>query len=410
MRPGVGPAYGVIMTLPAAVDDSPRAGALIVRRSPRDWWADVLLFVVGLLFALLTFIDGVDRQLAAVPLAVDVGLGVLSCLLLWGRRRWPVGVAVIVGLFSISSLSASGVALIALSSLAVHRRFTVVAPVAAGLGAASLATLLVRPDTSMPGWTQAVLGLVCLAAALVWGMFVRARRNLAESVRERARQAEAEQELRVIQARQAERHRIAREMHDVLAHRISLLSLHAGALELRPDAPPADIARAAGVIRDSAHQVLDDLREVIGVLRADSSGDAPERPQPTVAALPALIDEARAAGMQITFDGQLADLAAVAPAAGRNAYRIVQEGLTNARKHAPGTPASVTVDGTPAAGLTVEIRNPLPDRVDRAAAIPGAGTGLIGLAERVALTGGRLAHGPTPDGDFRLWAWLPWSA
>ncbi len=102
---------------------------------------------------------------------------------------------------------------------------------------------------------------------LVWGMFVRARRQLVHSLRERARRAEAEQQLRVEQARHHERERIAREMHDVLAHRISLLSLHAGALEFRPDAPAVEVAKAAGVIRDSAHQALQDLREVIGVLR-----------------------------------------------------------------------------------------------------------------------------------------------
>ena len=98
-------------------------------------------------------------------------------------------------------------------------------------------------------------------------MFVRARRQLVVSLRDRAERAEAEQQLRVEQARQAERARIAREMHDVLAHRISLLSLHAGALEFRPDAPPEEVARAAGVIRASAHEALEDLREVIGVLR-----------------------------------------------------------------------------------------------------------------------------------------------
>ena len=103
-------------------------------------------------------------------------------------------------------------------------------------------------------------------------MFVRARRQLVVSLRDRAERAEAEQQLRVAQARQLERTRIAREMHDVLAHRISLLSLHAGALEFRPDAPPEEVARAAGVIRASAHAALQDLREVIGVLRAELAG------------------------------------------------------------------------------------------------------------------------------------------
>ena len=134
-------------------------------------------------------------------------------------------------------------------------------------------------------------GVVITLAVLAWGMFVRARRQLIVSLRDRAERAEAEQQLRVAQARQLERTRIAREMHDVLAHRISLLSLHAGALEFRPDAPPEEVARAAGVIRASAHDALQDLREVIGVLRAETTGEATHRsrPQPTLADLPALV-------------------------------------------------------------------------------------------------------------------------
>src|SRR5207244_1912360 len=124
---------------------------------------------------------------------------------------------------------------------------------------------------------------------------------------------------------------------DALAHRISLLSMHAGALEFRPDAPPEDIARAAGIVRASAHEALQDLREVIGVLRDEAVDGSPERPQPTLANLPGLLDESREAGMHVRSECRLPDLAAVPDGVGRNAYRIVQEGLTNARKHAHGT-------------------------------------------------------------------------
>ena len=170
-----------------------------------------------------------------MPIAVDAALGVLASLGLWLRRRWPVGLAVIVGLFAIYSVSASAVALIALFTVAVHRRLRTAVLVAAGYALTSFLTLLVRPDMSPPNWWQGVLGVVCVVAVLALGMFVRARRQLALVERERAA---SEQELRVAQARQMERNRIAREMHDVLAHRLSLLSLHAGALELWPDAPP----------------------------------------------------------------------------------------------------------------------------------------------------------------------------
>jgi signal transduction histidine kinase len=198
-------------------------------------------------------------------------------------------------------------------------------------------------------------------------------------------------------------------MHDVLAHRISLLSLHAGALEFRPDAPPDEVARAAGVIRASAHQALEDLRAVIGVLRDDPDGAQPERPQPTLADLEALVEESRAAGMRLGLAWRLAPEAAVPDGLGRNAYRIVQEGLTNARKHASGSAVDVTVSGAPGEGLQIEVRNRLPVGAVAGAPIPGTGTGIIGLAERASLAGGRLEHGRTDAGDYRLWAWLPWA-
>ena len=241
-------------------------------------------------------------------------------------------------------------------------------------------------------------------------MFVRARRQLALVERERTA---SEQELRVAQARQLERNRLAREMHDVLAHRLSLLSLQAGALELWPDAPSAEITRAAGVIRSNAHGALEDLREVIGVLRSapaddDRSVGVPERPQPTLMDVPMLIDESRKAGMRVVLECEVTDLGAVPEAVGRTAFRIVQEGLTNVRKHADHTSVTVALRGAAADGLTVEIRNPGPVGVPGTTPIPGAGMGLVGLAERIALTGGRLEHGRTPAGEFRLWTWLPW--
>jgi signal transduction histidine kinase len=423
MPEGLAPPYHLIMTTPAVLEDRnllPRlvsgpdpAGVRLIGRSVRDWVVDVGCFLLAIGFTVLTLSDGVEQHLAPVPLTVDLILGGLSCIGVWLRRRWPVGFAVIVVLFSVYSMSASGVALLAVFTVAVHRRFAVVGPIAAGYALTSFVTLLVRPDISVSHWSQVVLGVVCVAAVLAWGMFVRARRQLVVSRRERARRAESEQELRVAQARQLERNRIAREMHDVLAHRLSLLSLHAGALELRPGAPPEEVARAAGVIRDSAHQALEDLREVIGVLRADQIGvdrsdQAPERPQPTLVDLPELVDQSRGVGMRVRLECQVAELAAVPAAIGRSAYRIVQEGLTNAHKHARDAEVSVAVHGTAGDGLTVEIRNPCPVGAAATAGIPGGGAGLIGLTERASLAGGRLEHGRTPAGDFRLWAWLPW--
>ena len=138
-------------------------------------------------------------------------------------------------------------------------------------------------------------------------------------------------------------------MHDVLAHRLTLLSVHAGALEFRPDAPPAEVARAAGVIRDSAHEALQDLRQIIGVLRSPGEG-ADDRPQPTLATLDALVAESREAGMKVVLDSRVPDASGVPAATGRNAYRIAQEALTNARKHAPGAEVTVTRHRPPRRG------------------------------------------------------------
>jgi signal transduction histidine kinase len=199
-------------------------------------------------------------------------------------------------------------------------------------------------------------------------------------------------------------------MHDVLAHRLSLLATYAGAIEYRPDAPPEQVARAAGVVRAGAHQALDELREVITVLREDDGdGDGAERPQPGLADLPRLVEESRDAGARIQLDDRVADPAALPGAAGRTAYRVVQEGLTNARKHAPGEPVQVVIDGRPGGGLLIEIRNPVVNGHAARPVIGGSGTGLIGLTERVRLAGGELDH-QAADGEFRLSARLPWPA
>ena len=200
-----------------------------------------------------------------------------------------------------------------------------------------------------------------------FGMFLRARRQLLATLRERAETAEAEQRRSAEAARQGERTRIAREMHDVLAHRISLVSMHAGALEYRGDASAEEVRTAAGVIRENAHQALVDLREVIGVLRGSEGGDAAgaaddgtstSRPQPTLDALDALLDETRAAGVVVRAEVDLAPDPLPATT-GRTAYRVLQEGLTNARKHGRGGAVTVCVRGTPADGLSLEVRNSL---------------------------------------------------
>lgn len=381
-------------------------------RSARDWIVDVLAFLLAVTFGLLSGTgDASDWALEGAWRWVDGGIGIVACLALWFRRRWPVTLAVAIAPLSVFSSTCSGATMVLLFTVAVHRRARTTLLVAGLHALMTLPYLALHPDQDLPYWAGVLFVLVILAAVVGWGMVVRSRRQLLRSLRERAHRAESEQQLRIEQAQQGERTRIAREMHDVLAHRISLLSMHAGALEFRPDAPPEDISRAAGVIRASAHQALEDLREVIGVLR-DAEGELDEtlatRPQPTLAALPTLLAESRAAGMRIRDGITVSPLDAFPPGPGRTAYRVVQEGLTNARKHAPGTTVTVDVTGTVGDGLTITVVTPAPVIVATAPQIPGTGTGLVGLAERTELSSGRLEHGPTPDGGFLLRAWLPW--
>ena len=278
--------------------------------------------------------------------------------------------------------------------------------------AVTVAAIVLFPIVYPPGDSfllNLLVGFLLMAVVIGWGLFVRVRREQVFGLRERAARLEAEQRLHVEQARDAERRRIAREMHDVLAHRVSLLSLHAGALEFRRDASPEEFAEAAGVIRATAHAALEELRQVIGVLRDGAEAPEPEPPQPTLADVPALVEESRAAGMRVHCRIDLPDPAAVPVALGRTAYRIVQEGLTNARKHAPAAAVDVTIAGGDQ--LVVEVVSRRPVGVGVAAdPLPGAGSGLIGLGERVALAGGELRHGPDAAGDFVLRATLPWPA
>ncbi|MEU1435369.1 histidine kinase [Streptomyces sp. NPDC005786] len=378
------------------------------RRTVRDWAVDITAFLcaAGIGLAVIDAIDA-DPTTPDAFVFVDSIVGAAACCALWVRRRWPVGLAVVLTLLTIVEPVAAGAQLVALFSVAVHRPFRPVVLVGAAALLLTPVQPYLRPDPASSFMESTVIGLLMALLALSWGMVVRSRRQLVVTLRERARRAETEAGLRAERAQRLAREDIAREMHDVLAHRLTLLSVHAGALEFRPDAPPAEVARAAGVIRDSAHEALQDLREIIGVLRSPRDGDG-DRPQPTLATLDALVAESRLAGMAVTLDNRIADPAAAPAATGRTVYRIAQEGLTNARKHAPGTEATVTVSGGPGRGITVEVRNPAPTEPFQH--VPGSGQGLIGLTERATLAGGRLDHGPEPDGGFGVRAWLPWSS
>ena len=375
-------------------------------RTVRDWVVDFALMLVAVLLGLLVFSGSYNSAVHHVPddqVVLDWALGRVACGALWWRRRFPIQIAVGTALFSAMSASASVAALLAMFTVAIHRRTAIALAVAIGGLAPGALFLLWRPQEDRL-WVEIVVSVSVTGVMLAWGMCVRARRQLVWTLRERAERAEAEQQIRAEQARTAERTRIAREMHDVLAHRISLVALHAGALEVRPDLPAERVRESASLLRTTAHQALEELRGAIGVLRGDADDDAPSMPQPTLDDIPRLVDQTREAGAKIDFDMGVNDDAPTG--LGRDAYRIVQEALTNAAKHAPGTATTVRISGAPEAGLSVSVRNRQPLPVG--ATVPGSGSGLIGLRERVDLAGGTLTHGPDGSGDFVVEARLPW--
>jgi signal transduction histidine kinase len=298
-----------------------------------------------------------------------------------------------------------------LGTLQVARRRR--SPVAIAVAVAGLAAHAVqgawRSNSGMSyGWWLALVA-VSYAALLGWGTWAQAREALIRSLHDRARRAEAEQGRRVAEARVLERRKIAREMHDVLAHRLSLLATFAGAMEYRPDSSPEQLSRAAGVVRDGVHQALDELREVISLLRDDDPPNSDGfRPQPGLADVPRLVEESRDAGTEVLLREAVDEPAEAPPSVARTAYRVIQEGLTNARKHAVGQPVQVVLRGGPGAGLEIDVRNTLTQERTAPPRWSG-GAGLVGLTERVNLAGGRLDH-EVVSGEFRLHASIPWPA
>jgi signal transduction histidine kinase len=334
---------------------------------------------------------------------LDLAAGLVTFVLMFFRRRHPLGVAAAVTLAGALSYSSAGPAVLVTVSLATRRRL----PEIVGVGVLGIVAAFVfvayQPVPPSPAWVSVTLLLAVTVALAALGMFIGSQRELMWTLQDRARRAEEQQAARVAQARAAERERIAREMHDVLAHRISLVAMHAGALTYRTDLEPEAVRSSAELIQTQAHEALSDLRLVLGVLRDDTLSAEETtslRPQPTLADLLCLVDEARQAGMVVTLRADHAE--AVPDSLGRAVYRVVQEGLTNARKHAPHAHADVEVTLGPDA-VVVTVSNATGVTEPQ---VPGAGLGLIGLRERVDLAGGVLEHG-TSGQRFVLRATLP---
>ena len=342
---------------------------------------------------------------------VDLAGGVAAAGVVLARRRAPVGSALVVYALTVLCPTAWLAGAVATFSIAVRRPW----PTAAALGVLSLGLgplqglfRLQTPGTMSWGSVAWAVGATVVVVAT--GAAVRARHELMDSLVERAERAEREAALRADAARTAERTRIAREMHDVLAHRLSMVSLHAGALAHRRTASPEEIRDALEVVRAGARDALVDLRALLGVLRdPDADPSAPGEvdtaavaPQPTLTDLGHLVDGVRAAGTPVTLRNEL-DAAAVPDECGRTLYRITQETLTNAARHAPGRPVEVRLHATGDGEVELDVSNPLPS----AGGAGAPGNGLLGITERVELAGGRvLSRGPDHD-RFRVAVRIP---
>ena len=342
----------------------------------------------------------------------DVLAGVVCFGIVLLRRRWPLAVALVTTAVAAFSSVAAGPAVLALVSVATRRRWPEIAVLAVP-NIVSIAVFERLGQTDPLPWFVLVgFGVVLYAAMVGAGMYIGARRDLFATLQWRAETAEREQLARAEQAQVAERNRIAREMHDVLAHRISVVTMYAGALAARDDLTDAERKDSARVIEENSRAALTDLRQVLGVLRQPSTdgGAAVEPPQPTLLGLEHLVGDARDLGDDITLDvatGLKPELARLPEATSRAAYRMIQEGLTNSRKHAPGAPVTVRLEGAPGQHLLLDLRNGPPPA--GTGDVPGAGLGLVGLRERAELLGGELDSRHLPDGGFVLRARLPWS-
>ena len=363
-------------------------------------WRYAVMLVISLITWSILF-EGQFHQ--TWMLALDLLIGGLSYVLVFFRREQPLFIAVILNLMVSVSATATGPAVLASVSLATRRRLPEVALLfVVNLTGTSLLYVVQPVDDEIVWWEIGLYNVALATILIAWGMYLGSRRELVWELNSRVKRAEAERDERSDRARESERARIAQEMHDVLGHRISQISMHAGALAYRSDLTPEQLREGASRIQDTANEALTDLRGVLGVLRDSKTGLLIEPPQPTYEDVPRLVEAAREAGMRIDFhDGLSGELP---PPAGRTLFRILQEGLTNAGNHAPGTLVSISVTGRPGRGVDVFVRNALGFAPEGSR---GSGLGLIGLAERAELTGGRLSH-RAEGGLFELHGWIPW--
>lgn len=346
-----------------------------------------------------------------VQLAACLALGLLACGAVFARVRYPYALLAVAW---VMTLAVTQMLLIpALFSLGVRRRNLIsvgaLVVTVALLGATySRGERLVSVDGvdldaagSLLAWILNVIAVVAVPYLL--GVSLNVRRELMRSYEERAVHAEQERAALDREAVLMERQRISSEVHDILGHKLALISMQAGALEVNADSGAANVERQAARIGQSARDGLVDLRTIIGTL------DAQDLMPYGLEAISKLVEESRASGASVELDlGRIERASDVPEDVGRAGYRIVQESLTNAHRHAPGATVRVAVAGRPGDALHLEIRNQLPLGGLRDPT-PPSGRGLPGLRERARSVGGQF-HTTIDGADFLARAELPWPA
>ncbi|MFJ7149646.1 sensor histidine kinase [Streptomyces sp. NPDC100445] len=419
------------------------------------WWARwrsaVLDGSVALASAAECGAEGIPfARDAGVPVWAGIVFGTVAGSVLLLRRKWPIAVVLVAIAITPAQMGflLSVVGLYTLAACELPRRLLAALAGMSLLGTAVVTFVRVRQDMARGDLTlgdwflpfaavTTALGLT--APPLLLGLYVGARRRLMESLRERADSLERELQLlaeraeeRAEWARNEERTRIAREMHDVVAHRVSLMVVHAAALQAVARKDPEKAVRNAALVGDMGRQALTELREMLGVLRAgegvvrraasvsslaavgEAAAAAASRVAeaegavegPCLSELEELVGQSAAAGMVVDLSVQ-GEVRSYAAEVEQTAYRVVQEALTNVHKHAAGAKTYVRLAHR-VSEIAMQVENePPPEPASASAGLPSGGNGLVGMRERVAALGGVFVSGPTDAGGFRVSAVIP---
>ncbi|WP_055617953.1 sensor histidine kinase [Streptomyces phaeochromogenes] len=423
------------------------------------WWARwrsaVLDGSLALVSAVECAIEGYPfADAAGVPVPAGMVFGAVAGSVLLFRRRWPIAV-VLVSIAITPAQMGFLMGLVGLYTLAASEMPRRIIGALAGMSMVGMLIVtyvrahqgMVRGDLQMVGdwfvpFVSITTSLGMTAPPILLGLYVGARRRLMESLRERADSLERELQLlaeraeeRAEWARNEERTRIAREMHDVVAHRVSLMVVHAAALQAVARKDPEKAVKNASLVGDMGRQALTELREMLGVLRTGEGGygGSSVRMQtvplaavgvaaaaaasravneeagegPCLDDLQELVGQSAAAGMVVDLfvEGDARGYAALVE---QTAYRVVQEALTNVHKHAAGAKTRVRVAHR-GAEIAMQVENGPPPEPGAAsdARLPSGGNGLVGMKERVLGLGGVFVSGPTDAGGFRVSAVIP---